>query len=383
MSRTLPAPWWTEPSVALIAALLLLALICAVVYAARAMRGTGERLVPLEQHVRALHQSMTGLNAAQHQLSGALSHVAEMQSFAQSQTMRVVEERLEDVSLRLGDSVGGAAQATAHSIGELRERLDGIDRAQATIERLSGDVLGLQDILSNKQTRGQFGEIQLEDILRQTLAPGSFRVQPTLSNGKRPDCLIELPGPPGAIAVDSKFPLEAYERLRKSREAARQPGAKRLETEAARAFKTDVMRHIEDIAARYILPGETAESALMFVPSEAVYAEIHGGFPELVRAGFERRVWIVSPTTLMAVLTTMRAALRDSEIHRNAALIRRELALLNRDMERLGTRVGNLRSHFSQAEQDLAEIDTSTEKALRRARRIEAADFGETALAAE
>ena len=363
---------------ALIAALLLIALLVAVILAVIASRGMLARMTPLEQHVRALNQSMTGLNAAQHQLSGALSHVAETQTIAQSQTLRVVEERLEYVSLRMGDSLGGAAQATARSIGELRERLDGIDRAQATIERLSGDVLGLQDILSNKQTRGQFGEFQLEDILRQTLAPGSYRLQPTLSNGRRPDCLIELPGPPGPLAVDSKFPLEAYQRLLTARRAAREPGAKRLETEAARAFRTDLQRHIEDIAARYILPGETAESALMFLPSEAVYAEIHAHFPEIARAGFGRRVWIVSPTTMMAVLTTMRAALRDHEIHRNAAAIRRELSLLGDDMERLGTRVGNLRTHFAQAEQDLSAIDTSAGKALRRARRIGAAEFGET-----
>jgi DNA recombination protein RmuC len=270
------------------------------------------------------------------------------------------------------DSLQGTSMRTARSLGDLQQRLETIDRAQANIEKLSGNVLSLQDILSNKQTRGAFGEIQLHDIVQKALPPDAFTMQATLSNGRRADCLIHLPQPPGPIVVDAKFPLEAYEALRAARSQAEIDGA-------LRAFRTAVRAHIRAISERYILPGETAEGALMFLPSEAVYAELHANHPEVVREGFAARVWIVSPTTCMATLNTLRAVLKDARMREQAGAIRKELAALHGDVERLAERVGNLDRHFGQAARDIEEIKVSSDKAARRARRLDSFDFEELA----
>jgi len=245
-----------------------------------------------------------------------------------------------------------------------------IDKAQDNITKLSGDVLSLQDILSNKQTRGAFGEIQLNDIVTKALPSDSYTLQATLSNGRRADCLIHLPNPPGPIAIDSKFPLEAYEALRAAQND-------RDLAEAAKLMRQAVKKHIRDISEKYIIEGETADGALMFLPSEAVYAELHANFSDLVREGFSARVWIVSPTTCMATLNTMRAILKDARMREQAGAIRKELGLLYQDVDRLGTRVENLDRHFSQAAKDISEIKISADKAGRRARRLDAFDFEE------
>jgi DNA recombination protein RmuC len=197
-------------------------------------------------------------------------------------------------------------------------------------------------------------------------------MQATLSNGKRADCLIHLPNPPGPIVIDSKFPLEAYEALRRATNNSEV-------IEAQRMMRITVRNHIKAIAEKYILEGETADGALMFLPSEAVYAELHANFPELVRDGFAAKVWIVSPTTCMATLNTMRAVLKDARMREQAGAIRKELALLYGDVERLGERVGNLDRHFGQAAKDMEEIKISSEKAGRRAKRLDNFDFEELA----
>jgi len=226
--------------------------------------------------------------------------------------------------------------------------------------------------LSNKQTRGAFGEIQLRDIVGKAMPSDSFTWQATLSNGKRADCLIHLPNPPGPIVIDSKFPLEAYEALVNAQTPDQLARAAQLMRQAVRS-------HIKAISEKYILDGETADGALMFLPSEAVYAELHARFPELVREGFAARVWIVSPTTCMATLNTMRAILKDARMREQAGAIRRELGLLFGDVERLGARVENLDRHFSQAAKDISEIKISADKAGRRARRLDNFDFEELA----
>jgi DNA recombination protein RmuC len=270
------------------------------------------------------------------------------------------------------ESLHGTATRTARSLGELQQRLETIDRAQANIEKLSGNVLSLQDILSNKQTRGAFGEIQLHDIVLKALPSDSFTMQATLSNGRRADCLIHLPNPPGPIVVDAKFPLDAYEALRRATSNAEL-------IEAQRRLRIDVRSHIRAIADRYVIEGETADGALMFLPSEAVYAELHANFPELVREGFAAKVWIVSPTTCMAVLNTMRAVLKDARMRAQAGAIRKELAALHGDVERLSQRVENLDRHFGQAAKDIEEIRISADKAGKRARRLDNFDFEELA----
>lgn len=329
-------------------------------------------LDPMAQHLQFLGQRVQSLSDGQQQLTGGLHHVSEAQAVSQTKVLALMEQRLADVNRALNESLHGSATRTARSLGDLQQRLEAIDKAQANIEKLSGNVLGLQDILSNKQTRGAFGEIQLHDIVQKALPSDAYAMQVTLSNGKRADCLVHLPNPPGPIVIDSKFPLEAYEALRRAATPAEL-------TEAQRFMRASVRSHIRAIAEKYILEGETADGALMFLPSEAVYAELHANFPELVREGFEARVWIVSPTTCMATLNTMRAVLKDARMREQAGAIRKELAALYADVDRLSTRVGNLDRHFTQAAKDIEEIKISAEKAGKRAHRLDNFDFEELA----
>ena len=346
--------------------------LAALIWWVTAARKSGQSNRLAEQEMGLLVKQLQALSDGQERLSGGLHHVSEANAKAQTNMLALMEQRLAQVQQQLSENMHGSARRTAQSLGDLQQRLATIDKAQENITKLSGDVLSLQDILSNKQTRGAFGEIQLHDIVIKALPQDSFTMQATLSNGRRADCIIHLPNPPGPIAIDSKFPLEAYEAMRRaSREADL--------AEAARQFRTALRKHIRDISEKYIIEGETADGALMFLPSEAVYAEIHANFPDLVRESFAARVWIVSPTTCMATLNTMRAILKDARMRAQAGSIRRELGLLYQDVDRLGTRVENLDRHFGQAAKDLSEIKISSEKAGRRARRLDNFDFEELA----
>ena len=336
------------------------------------LRKSGQSNGIAEQEMSLLVKQLQALSDGQERLSGGLHHVSEANAKAQTNMLALMEQRLAQVQQQLSENMHGSARRTAQSLGDLQQRLATIDKAQENITKLSGDVLSLQDILSNKQTRGAFGEIQLHDIVIKALPQDSFTMQATLSNGRRADCIIHLPNPPGPIAIDSKFPLEAYEAMRRASTEADL-------AEAARQFRTALRKHIKDISEKYIIEGETADGALMFLPSEAVYAEIHANFPDLVRESFAARVWIVSPTTCMATLNTMRAILKDARMRAQAGSIRRELGLLYQDVDRLGTRVENLDRHFGQAAKDLSEIKISSEKAGRRARRLDNFDFEELA----
>lgn len=350
------------------AAVVLLLLVLVLRATGRAARMTEPLLYQMNQVGHRVQQ----LSDGQQQLAGGLHHVSEAQAHAQSAMLKVMETRLAEVSARMTENLSGSATRTARSLGELQQRLETIDKAQANIEKLSGNVLSLQDILSNKQTRGAFGEIQLHDIVQKALPSDAYTMQATLSNGRRADCLIHLPNPPGPIVVDSKFPLEAYEALRRASTPAEL-------AEAARNMRTAVRSHIRAISEKYILEGETADGALMFLPSEAVYAELHANFPEVVRDGFAARVWIVSPTTCMATLNTMRAVLKDARMREQAGAIRRELHMLFEDVRRLGERVERLDTHFAQAQNDVREIRLSSDKAARRAQRLDNFDFEELA----
>lgn len=347
-----------------VAGLLLVLIVVVLRSAGRNARATD----PVMAQIGQLGLHLQALGDGQQQLSGGLKSVSETQAVAQTQMMQMMERRLSEVQKGMTDSLHGSAVRTTRSLTELQERLATIDKAQSNIEKLSGDVLSLQDILSNKQTRGAFGEIQLNDIVIKALPPDAFTMQATLSNGKRADCLIHLPNPPGPIVIDSKFPLEAYEALRVAKTKA--------ETDLAiRQMKTAVRTHIKDISEKYIVEGETADGALMFLPSEAVYAELHANFASVVREGFDAKVWIVSPTTCMATLNTMRAILKDARMREQAGAIRAELSLLYKDVDRLGDRVENLDRHFNQAAKDIAEIKISATKASGRARRLDNFDF--------
>jgi len=338
----------------------------------RAATKSAKVIAPLAHHISDLGQRVQALGDGQERLAGGLHHVSEAQAQAQANMLKLMEQRLAMVQQQMNENLHGTARRTAQSLGDLQQRLETIDKAQENITKLSGDVLSLQDILSNKQTRGAFGEIQLNDIVLNALPSDSYTLQATLSNGRRADCLIHLPNPPGPIVIDSKFPLEGYEALRSA-------STDWEVSEAKKALRTSVKKHIKDISEKYILEGETADGALMFLPSEAVYAELHANFSDIVQEGFSARVWIVSPTTCMATLNTMRAILKDARMREQTGAIRRELGLLYQDVDRLGTRVENLDRHFGQAAKDLSEIKISADKAGRRARRLDNFDFEELA----
>ncbi|WP_420010823.1 DNA recombination protein RmuC, partial [Tateyamaria sp.] len=295
--------------VGLVGAALILLIVILLILALRAAGRSARAAEPLAQQIGYLGQHVQGLAQGQEGLRASLQMVSDTSTNGQAQLAQTVEQRLASVQQQMQDrladnamrtqrgltemqermreSLHGSSKQTTTSLTQLQERLAAIDKAQDNITKLSGDVLSLQDILSNKQTRGAFGEIQLRDIVGKALPSDSYALQHTLSNGKRADCLIHLPNPPGPIVIDSKFPLEAYEALR----AAESDHALK---QAVAQMKVAVKKHISDISEKYIIEGETADGALMFLPSEAVYAELHANFPDLVRAGFDARVWIVS-----------------------------------------------------------------------------------------
>ena len=341
-----------------------------------------------------LAQDVQLLGQGQHQLAGNIQTVSDAQANAQVHVVQTMETRLAEVQAqmaerlsdnaiksarslaemqeRMKESLSGSSEKTTKSLTQLQERLATIDRAQTNIEKLSGDVLSLQDILSNKQRRGMFGEIQLTDIVSKALPTDSYALQHTLSNGKRADCLVHLPNPPGPIVIDAKFPFEAYEAYAAAETQPQQQAA-------LRDLGLAVRKHIKDISERYIIEGETADGAIMFLPSEAVYAELHARLPEVVRAGFDARVWIVSPTTCMATLNTMRAILKDARMREQAGEIRKALRLLHRDVEIIGEKAGKLEVHLRQAGEDVSGVLTAATRAGKRADRLDNFDFEELA----
>jgi DNA recombination protein RmuC len=279
-------------------------------------------------------------------------------------TQAGLNERLDALAKRVGDSFQEQGERTGDSLRVLHERLAVIDAAQKNIAQLTGQVGRLQDVLSNKQARGAFGEVQLNDLIVQMLPASAYDFQVTLGNRARADCLLRLPDPPGPLVIDAKFPLESYRALREAAdEAAR--------VRARRSFAADVVRHVRDIAERYIVPGETADSALMFLPSEAVYAELHAGFRNVVEESFRRKVWIVSPTTLWATLNTVRAILRDVHLRAEAGRIQVELRALADDIGRVDERARRLQRHFEGAQEDVRGIRTAADRVRARAGRLD------------
>ncbi len=344
------------------------AAIVAIVALVLARRGGGENSAQLTDATNRLSQ-------AQSELMGRLGQMAESQATAQKligeqlqaqerAVTKMVDERLADVTRRVGENLQKTSDKSTETMAQLQERLAVIDAAQKNITELSAGVVSLQDILSNKQARGAIGQTQMEDLVRNMLPSSAFEFQATLSNGKRADCVIRLPNPPGLIAVDSKYPHEAFMRLNAAQDD-------RERTSAEQAFRSDVIKHIRDIADKYIIPGETADTAIMFVPAESVFAELHDRFPMVVEEGFRRRVFIVSPTTLMATLNTIRAILKDARMREQAHVIQTEISKMMEDVARLDKRVGQLSTHFDQTQRDIKDVLVSTGKIVKRGVAIE------------
>lgn len=281
----------------------------------------------------------------------------------------VVDGRLAEISGKVSERLDEGFKKTNETFASVMARLATIDEAQKKIDGLTSNVVTLQELLGDKRSRGAFGEVQLEALVRNILPPGTYEFQATLSNKSRADCLLTLPEPTGKVAVDSKFPLENYNRMFDSTLAESERAL------ATRAFKADVKKHIEDIAAKYIIEHETSDGAVMFVPAEAVFAEIHAYHADLVDYAMQRRVWIVSPTTLMAVLNTARAVIKDVETRRQVHIIKEELSRLGKDFGRFEERMKKLATHIRQANDDVQDVQISSDKISKRFRQIEAVDL--------
>jgi DNA recombination protein RmuC len=282
-----------------------------------------------------------------------------------------IDQRLDQIAGRVNERLEEGFKKTNETFVNVMQRLATIDEAQKKIENLTGSVVSLQELLGDKRSRGAFGEVQLEALVRNVLPPAAFEFQYTLSNGTRADCVLRLPPPTGMVPVDSKFPLENYHRMfdREADQAER--------SLAQRQFKADVKKHVDDIAKKYLVAGETSDGAVMFVPAEAVFAEIHAYHPEVVEYAIGRRVWIVSPTTLMAVLNTARAVLKDVETRRHIHIIKEELVRLGADFQRFDERMRKLAEHIRQAHQDAEDVQVSSRKISQRFQQIEAAEIDE------
>jgi len=304
------------------------------------------------------------------ELSGSLSAFAEQVAHHDAHLARTLDERLDQVSLRLGQGLTETAERTTQSLQSLNERLAVIDNAQRNITELSTHMVSLKDILSNKQTRGAFGQGRMEAIIRDGLHQSAYDFQCTLSNGTRPDCLIKLPESELGLIIDAKFPLEAYNLLK----AARADAELR---QAESRFRVDVLKHVKDISQKYLIAGETHETAIMFVPSESIYAELYERFEDVLQKSHRERVIIASPNILMLLVQTMQAIFKDARMREQAGQIKIEVVKLMEDVVRMRDRVLNLQKHFGMATQDVEKLLISSEKITKRGSRIEQLDLTE------
>jgi DNA recombination protein RmuC len=319
-------------------------------------------------HVGEFEERMGELARIQAETAGRVLAMGEVLSGRQSELARAVSERLDAVTHRLGQSMQQQTQHTVQNLQKLNERLAVIDGAQKNITDLASQVTSLREVLANKQARGAFGQGRMEAIVQDGLPKGSFEFQFTLSNGRRPDCVVFLPADERPLVIDAKFPLEAISALRDARSDEQKKAA-------GQRLRQDVTRHFTDIAERYLIPGETQDLALMFVPSESVYAELHDGFDDLIQKAYRAQVVLVSPSLLMLAIQVMQQILKDSRMREAAHEIRTEVGHLMNDLGRLRERVLNLQKHFGQANEDVAQILTSADKIAKRGGRIETLEF--------
>ncbi len=310
------------------------------------------------------------------ELSGVLNHFSAQAQSNQVHLQRSIDERLEAVGQRVGQGLTEQSQRTTQSLGALHERLAVIDAAQANLANLSGEMLSLKDILNNKQTRGAFGQGRMEAIVSDGLHSKAFEFQATLSNGTRPDCVISLPDSKLKLVIDAKFPLEAYNEMRASTDdVARKSAEQRL--------RGDMAKHVKDISEKYLINGETHETAIMFVPSESVYAELNEKFEDVVQKAHRARVILASPNVLMLLIQTMQAIVRDAAMREQAGVIQAEVIKMLEDVNRMNDRLGNMRKHFGQTTTDLDELTTSTNRVLKRAQKIESLELDDAPALAE
>jgi DNA recombination protein RmuC len=350
-------------------ALLALALL-AVIALVLTHSGRRERAAAMAQAIRAdeLEERVAEVLRAQSETAGRLAAMGEALAGRQAEMARAMSERLDAVGHRVGQSMQETTRHTAESLRALHERLAVIDNAHQNLTELTAQVTTLRDVLANKQARGAFGQARMEAIVADGLPKGAYAFQHTLSNNKRPDCVVFLPDQ-RPLCIDAKFPLEAMTALREA-------GGEAQARQAAQRVRQDVMRHITDIAEKYLVPGETQDTALMFVPSESVYAEIYERFDDVIQKAYRASVVLVSPSLLMLAIQVMRQIMKDARMRDAADCIRSEVAAMTDDLARLRERVNKLQSHFGQVNEDVRQILISADKIEKRAGRINDLDFG-------
>ena len=340
-------------------------LLLALLGASRASRRRAEEAAAAEERQRELDDKMAEVARIQSEMTGRVQTLAEVFGSRQADMVRLLAERLEGLQTRVGEGLKDNVKQTVDNLSRLNERLAVIDAAQKSLTDLTGQVLTLKDVLSNKQARGAFG---MEAIVRDALPQSAFAFQSTLSNGSRPDCIIHLPGDDRPMVVDAKFPLEGFTAFREAQgEDARRAAGQRV--------RADVSGHVRDVAQKYLLPGETQDIAILFVPAESLFADLQEHFEDVVQKAHRQRVLIVSPSLLTMAIQVMQALVRDARMREQAHLIQDEVQKLTTDVVRLRDRVSKLDSHFRQAQEDVVQIVTSADKIAKRGERIAALDF--------
>ncbi|RKE86423.1 DNA recombination protein RmuC [Rhizobium sp. AG855] len=353
---------------ALAAGVVLLPILALFLGSMRAARIRAQMMEDTLRRDEAAEARLAELLKAQAEMQGRLATMAEVFGSRQAELNQSISQRLDGMTHRLGTTITEQTKSTHDNLRTLQERLAVIDAAQNNIQSLAKDVVGLQAILSNKQTRGAFGQSRMETIVADGLPMGAYEFQTTLSNGSRPDCTIRMPNNSPPLVVDAKFPLEAWNAIRDGET----PEHKKI---ASQQFRRDIEVHIKDIADKYLLPGETQEMAFLFVPSESIFAEIHENFEGVVQKAHRQRVVIVSPSLLMLSIQVIQAVLKDQRMREQAHLIQGEVIRLMEDLSRLDDRTRKLQSHFLAAQKDVEQIITSSDKLAKRGAKIEAMEF--------
>lgn len=362
-------------TLALVFGLLALVLVIAILRGQGTKRALAEEAAAAAERQRELDDKVALLLQAQAQISGRVSQIGESFESRQTNLARLLAERIDSLNSRLGDGLKENATSTIENLAKLNERLSLIDQAQKNLTHLTSEVLTLKDILANKQARGAFGQGRMEAIVKDGLPHGAYEFQATLSNRSRPDCLIHLPGDNRPLVVDAKFPLEGFSAFREAR----------LEDErknAAARVRQDMQTHVKDVASKYLIPGETQDIAILFVPSESIYADLMEYFDDLVQKAHRARVLVVSPSLLTMAIQVTQALVRDAQMREAAHLIQDEVRKILDDVTRMRERVSKLETHFRQANDDVAAIITSADKVSKRGQKIEAMEFRETPAAA-
>jgi DNA recombination protein RmuC len=309
-------------------------------------------------------------------MTGRMQTVAEVFGTRQSDFVRMISERIDGLQHRVGQGLETTSRHQNENLSKLHERLAVIDAAQQNLKDLTGEIVGLKDVLSNKQSRGAYGQGRMEAIIRDGLPNGAFEFQPTLSSGRRPDCLVRLPGDERGLVIDAKFPLEAFTQFRDAK-------GDELRLRGAARVRSDMLVHIKDISEKYFIPGETQDMAMMFVPAESIYADLAEHFDDVVQKAHRARIVIVSPSLLAMAIQVMQALVRDARIREEGRVIQIEVQKLLEDVERLDTRVTKLATHFQQAQDDIAQVRISTDKIKKRGRSIETLEFDDSESAAQ